>query len=66
MNNQSVVGLLLMVLLLAGIWMAVRAAERQMDAVMNAWIGHSAGELVGVWEPPTRIVAAPLGAEGRL
>lgn len=66
MNSQAVVALLVLALVLGGIWLGMQAGQRHMDAVMNAWIGHSAQELVEVWGPPSRIVAAPPGAEGSL
>ncbi|WP_324670104.1 hypothetical protein [Geochorda subterranea] len=66
MGNEGTVAAVLIVLLLAGIWFGIQAGQRHMDAVMNAWVGHSAQELLDVWGPPSRIVTAPPGSEGSL
>ena len=66
MDSQGIVAAVLIVLLIAGIWLGIQAGQRHMDAVMNAWVGHRVQDLIDVWGPPSRIVAAPPGAEGSL
>ena len=64
--SEGTVAILVAIALVGAIWLGIGAAQRHMDAVMNAWVGHSAEELVEVWGPPTRVLPAPAGAEGNL
>lgn len=64
--SEGTVAVLVAVALVGLIWLGFGAAERHMDAVMNAWIGHSADELVEQWGPPSRILPAPPATEGSL